>query len=208
MLDFVNQIVSKYAMYCVYDYEGVFVDISPALLRVSNVNSEAEIIGTTGRQGQFNVPPDFSTLAIGSKSPDDSPQSTVFWYVDSEDRVRPYIKSLVVDDEEKLIFETVIPHYADITRVLDRYSVEEDKYTSSNGSVFSRAVINTVMFYARGYTYDKIASLLNVSPKTISNRLDRFIKEAGFRSTKDVASYISSAFRGAPPSYYPHNQLN
>ena len=207
MLDFVNKIVTQYAMYCIYDYEGVFVGISPALLRVSNANSEAEIIGTTGRQGQFNVPPDFSSLAIGSQSPDDSPQSTVFWYVGSDDRVRPYIKTIIVDDEKKLIFESVIPHYADISRVLDRFIAEEDKYISSNGSVFSRAVINTVMFYARGYTYDKIARMLNVSPKTISNRLDRFIKQADFRSTKEVASYISSAFRGAPPSYYPHNQL-
>ena len=207
MLDFVNKIVTKYAMYCVYDYDGVFVEISPALLRVSNAKDESEIIGTTGRQGQFNVPPDFSALSIGSKSPDDSPKSTVFWYVDSDDLIRPYIKTLVVDKEKKLIFETVIPHYADITRVLDRFIADEDKYIASNGSSFSRAVINTVMFYARGYTYDKIASLLNVSPKTVSNRLDRFVKDADFRSTKELSSYIGRAFGGASPSYYPHNQL-
>jgi hypothetical protein len=207
MLDFVNQIVTKYAMYCIYDYDGTFVEISPALLRVSNAKSKADIIGTTGRQGQFNVPPDFSPLAIGSKSPDDSPESTVFWYVDSDDLIRPYIKTLVVDDEKKLIFENVIPHYADITRVLDRYSADEDKYISSNGSTFSRAVINTVMFYARGYTYDKISRLLDVSPKTVSNRLDRFIKDTDFRSTKELSLYIGMAFRGASPSYFPHNQL-
>lgn len=205
--DLVLKVLNAHAIFSIRSFDGIYKHVSSALLELSNATLSSEIVGTNGRQGQFNMPSEFMTEFFDCDMPGNiKPFSQVWWYCDNTGLFRPYVSWSVSLPEQQLFLDSYIPHPADITRVLDRYLPKADKYVSGNGSIFSRAVISTVMSYTRGYTYAQIADNLNVSPKTVANRLDRFTKEAEFESTKELALYVSNAFRGPPPQYYPHNQ--
>lgn len=209
LADFALKALSENVIFSVRTYDGVYIYISPAFVRISNAKSSSEIIGTTGTQGQFNLPDDYITSFFNQQIiGDGKPLSKIVWYCDCEGQFRPYIAWSFSEPEKQLVFDGFTPHPADITRVVNLYLQKEDKYVSGNGTIFPRSIIGTIMLYTQGFTYAQIGEVLNVSPKTVSNRLDRFVKEAGFESTKELTVYVTSAFRGAPPEYYPHDRFN
>ncbi len=205
--DFALKALSENVIFSVRSLDGIYIYISPAFVRISNVDDGSQIVGTTGTQGQFNLPDDYILSFFNQRiSGDDRPLTKIVWYCDCDGHFRPYIAWSFSETKLQLVFDGFTPHPADITRVVDLYLMKEDKYISGNGTIFSRPMIGTIMLYTQGHTYAHIAEILHVSPKTVSNRLDRFVKEAGFDSTNELSVYVTSAFRGAAPEYYPHDR--